>query len=137
MQDFIDRMRSNARRFMRGRYGIDQLGWALLIVAFLCALLSVWVGKWLNVVTLALLGVACWRILSTNLESRRNENRLYLTLIDKPRTWFGRQKTKWDNRKTKAYVRCPHCQTEFALPKGKGKLRATCPSCGEKSIHTV
>ena len=68
---------------------------------------------------------------------RTRENEAFLSAIEKPRAWIHRQQGKWANRNTRAYVRCPYCHTEFALPKGKGKLRATCPHCGQKSEHRV
>ena len=57
--------------------------------------------------------------------------------MKQPSSIFKNLRTRWENRDTKAYVRCPNCHKQFALPKGKGKLRATCPYCGEKSVHKV
>ena len=137
MQDFIGKLRDGAQRFMTGRYGGDQLGIVLVSVSLVLSILSNWVGRWMGILALVLLVVAFARILSTNRTARQQENRAFMSFVTKPGAWFHRQKVKFDNRKTKAYVRCPHCNAEFALPKGKGKLRATCPKCGEKSVHEV
>lgn len=137
MQDFMDRVRRSFSRFMSGRYGGDQLGMVLIVVSLVLTLLSAIAGRWLNIFASLIAICECYRILSKNYAARRRENAAYLNAVAKPRAWVVRQYTKFVNRKTKAYVRCPHCNAEFALPKGKGRLRATCPKCGEKSEHTV
>lgn len=138
MQSFLDNLRARMSRFMYGRHGGDQLGLALVIVAFACSLAFTFTGfRWLSVLSTALLLMEVWRLFSRNLTARTKENEAYLAMAAKPRSWVRRHRSKWAGRKTKAYVRCPHCHAEFALPKGKGKLRATCPSCGRKSEHTV
>ena len=137
MQEFLDKVRAGVQKFMSGRYGGDQLGTTLVVVSLIFSILANWLGRWLTIVALVLLVVAFARILSRNIEARRKENRAFLNAVAAPGKWFRRQRTKFVNRKTKAYVRCPHCNAEFALPKGEGRLRATCPKCGEKSEHTV
>lgn len=137
MQDFLNKLRDSVARFMYGRYGGDQLGLTLLVIALLCSLVGPWVGRWLSIVSTVLIIVALYRMLSRDHAARSRENQAFLQATAKPRSWIHRNKVKWDNRKTKAYVRCPHCHSEFALPKGKGHVRATCPKCGEKSEHTV
>ena len=41
-------------------------------------------------------------------------------------------KKKWENRKTTKYLECPSCGQTLAVPKGKGKIRVTCPKCHNK-----
>jgi Zn finger protein HypA/HybF involved in hydrogenase expression len=137
MQEFLDKMRARAQEFMAGRYGGDQLGTVLVVISLVLSILANWVGRWMTVIALVLLVIAFARILSRDIEQRTRENRAFLLAFAKPAAWIHRQRVKFANRKTKAYVRCPHCNAEFALPKGKGKLRATCPKCGEKSVHEV
>lgn len=137
MQDFLEKIRSAMSNFMYGRYGADQLGLTLLVIAIIFSFLAIPFSSYLNIVSLLLAIVAVVRLLSRNIPARRSENRAFLTFFAKPINWVRRQYKKWTNRKTKAYVRCPYCHAEFALPKGKGKLRATCPKCGQKSEHTV
>lgn len=137
MKDFLAKVQDAINNFMRGRYGADQLGIALLGISIILTLLEPWLGRVPGILALFLIVVACMRVFSTDRASRRKENQAFMGAIEKPVRWFRRQRAKWENRKTKAYVRCPHCHAEFALPKGKGKLRATCPKCGQKSEHTV
>lgn len=137
MQEFINKVRNGARNFMNGRYGSDQLGTTLVIVALVLTILSNWLGRWLSIVALILLIIVFARMFSKNIEARHKENIAFVSFLPGVNLFIRRQRVKWANRKTKAYVRCPHCNAEFALPKGKGRLRATCPKCGEKSDHTV
>ena len=37
-------------------------------------------------------------------------------------------KKMWKGRKTTAYLKCPNCGQMLSVPKGKGKIRVTCPS---------
>ena len=138
MRDFLNKLRESHLRFMRSRYGGDQLGLVIVSFSLLCTLIT-WLThwRWVSVVSLAALAIELWRMYSRDIPARARENQAYLDITEKPRSWIRRQRSKWANRKVKAYVRCPHCHAEFALPKGKGKLRATCPKCGKKSEHTV
>lgn len=137
MQGMLEKLRASLMRFMRGRYGTDRLGLALMGAALVFSVIALWTRYWASIVALILLLITAFRMLSKNIPARQREEQAFLALIAKPLAFTRRRRTMWENRKTKAYVRCPHCHTQFALPKGKGKLRATCPKCGEKSEHTV
>ncbi len=41
-------------------------------------------------------------------------------------------KTMWKKRKTHAFLKCPTCGQILSVPKGKGKIRVTCPKCRTK-----
>ena len=41
-------------------------------------------------------------------------------------------KKMWKDRKTTAYLKCPNCGQMLSVPKGKGKIRVTCPKCHAK-----
>ncbi len=123
--------------FMQGRYGSDRLGTVLVITSLILSIAANWVGAWMTVVALLLLVVAVLRLLSRNIEARRKENRAFLQIVTFPSRTLQRHHIKFSHRKTRAYVRCPHCHTEFSLPKGKGRVSATCPKCGECSKYRV
>lgn len=38
----------------------------------------------------------------------------------------------WKERKTSRFLKCPNCGQILSVPKGKGKLRVTCPRCRAK-----
>lgn len=38
----------------------------------------------------------------------------------------------WNERKTSHFLKCPTCGQILSVPKGKGKIRVTCPRCHSK-----
>ena len=135
--DSFKRLGDAIKRYMEGIYGIDKLGWALLIVAAVSLLLASGGSIFWWLVALAALAWGWFRALSYNHEARAAENEKFLGYVNKVKSWFGGRSNSSDGGEQKIEVRCPHCGSKFTLPKGKGTLRATCPSCGEKSIHNV
>ena len=41
-------------------------------------------------------------------------------------------KKMWSERKTSKFLKCPACGQILSVPKGKGKIRVTCPKCHAK-----
>lgn len=41
-------------------------------------------------------------------------------------------KRMWKERKTTSFIKCPVCGQILSVPKGKGKIRVTCPKCHTK-----
>ena len=41
-------------------------------------------------------------------------------------------KKMWKERKTSSFLKCPTCGQILSVPKGKGKIRVTCPKCHSK-----
>jgi ribosomal protein S27AE len=41
-------------------------------------------------------------------------------------------KKMWTERKTSHFLKCPNCGQILSVPKGKGKIRVTCPRCHAK-----
>ena len=41
-------------------------------------------------------------------------------------------KKMWKERKTSHFLKCPNCGQIMSVPKGKGKIRVTCPKCRTK-----
>ena len=116
------------KRFMDGRYGTDKLNMTILGVGVALCIISLFFGN-LPIVSLILTtlsyGLMIWAIFrsfSRNTYKRYEENRRFLTVID-------RIKDK-DHR----YFDCPKCRQPVRVPKGKGKIAITCPKCKEKFI---
>ncbi|MCL2820570.1 MAG: hypothetical protein FWD38_07035 [Oscillospiraceae bacterium] len=125
-------MRNFLHRFMIGRYGPDHLGIAMIIIAFILSLLNIilWHVPLLYISYLVF-GLVIFRMLSRNITRRRAENDKFLRYW-----WPVRMKIKniivWINDKRKyKYYKCPTCKTKLRVPKGKGKIRITCPKCWE------
>ena len=41
-------------------------------------------------------------------------------------------KKMWSERKTSRFLKCPTCGQILSVPKGKGRIRVTCPKCHTK-----
>ena len=125
-------MRNFLRNFMLGRYGPDHLSVAMILLSFILSLLYAVVGYTaLLLISYTFFGFTLYRMLSRNITRRRAENDKFI------RFWWP-VKTKIkniikeikDKRKYK-YFKCPSCKTTLRIPKGKGKIRITCPKCWE------
>lgn len=115
---------------MAGRYGVDQLSIQLLVLYFIIeAFAMLFHLKWLNYVALALLGYNFYRIFSKKTYRRSAENTRYLQMIYPYQQWFAKKKSRFQNRKTYKYFKCPNCKQELRVPKGRGELTITCPKC--------
>ena len=118
------------RRFLYGRNGLDDLAKLSLILSIIVFLIY---GFWprgivkviLSLVTWGLMGYAYFRILSKNVYKRVRENKKYLGMINMA-------KTRWKQRKTHKFYRCPKCKTWLRVPKGRGRITITCVKCATK-----
>ena len=115
-------------RLMAGRYGVDQLGRAMLWVYLGLAIAS-WVFHPFYYVALALMVWMLFRIFSKNIYKRQAENQKYLRVSGKAKGWFALQKNKVRDRKTHRYRTCPYCKATLRLPNKKGKHIVCCPKC--------
>ncbi|WP_077532953.1 zinc ribbon domain-containing protein [Massiliimalia massiliensis] len=118
------------RNFMVGRYGADQLTLALLIFSFLLSFVLMWVPvPFLSMISYLPLGYGIFRMFSRNILKRGEENARFLAVWSRVAGWFRRTKQHWADRKVYRFTRCPNCRQKIRLPKGRGKLRVTCPKC--------
>lgn len=146
--------------FMNGRRGVDELtttlGGASMVLALIGSIFSI---SWLGWIALVAVIVALLRAFSTNIAARERENDAFRDLLAKtplagsmrgsrPRSSypqdaaapgassFDRKKrtaqTMWENRKTTMYFKCKNCGQLLSVPRGKGRIRVTCPKCGTK-----
>ena len=118
------------RAFFYGRNGLDDLAKLTLIASLIVFLIY---GFWPrgivkiipSFITWGLMGYAYFRILSKKVYKRVQENKKYL----------GAKKmtqTRWKQRKTHKFYRCPKCKTWLRVPKGRGKITITCVKCSTK-----
>ena len=138
-------MKERLRRFMEGRYGADELnrflticGWVLLVLGFVLSGIgsetTAAVGGVLVALSWAFLIFGIFRTLSKNTSQRASENYKYFVYKNKVLGWFRRLRTRWQDRKTHRYFRCPQCRATVRVPKGKGQIRITCPHCKHQFI---
>ena len=118
-------------QWMMGRYGIDQLTQAFMIAGCAVVLVNFFAHSGvLSTIALLLMGWGLFRCYSRNIAARAKELAKYQELMVKPKAWWRLTNKKWVNRKTTLYFKCKGCGSILNVPKGKGKLRVTCPKCG-------
>ena len=138
-------MKERLRKFMEGRYGADELnrfltvcGWVLLLIGFVLSgidnKVTLIVGSVLVTLSWALLIYSIFRTFSKRTQERASENYRYFVCKNKVLGWFRRRKARWQDRKTHRYFRCPQCRATVRVPKGKGKIRITCPKCRHQFV---
>lgn len=118
--------------FMRGRYGADELSAIIVLVSFVLLLvLSITDVWWLLILPLALVFYAVYRILSKDISARKKENEYIFAIKDV----FNKKplkKEKQNDQKEYVYAKCPSCNANLRLPKGKGEFSIACPSCKKR-----
>ena len=128
-------MRNWLRKVMTGRYGVDEFSRFLNTTAMLSLVLSVLFNNSLSVFFLLLsFGSLIWnyiRMFSRNTYKRRAENNAYLTVRYNLTRKASGLKQRMQQKKYYRFYKCPKCGITTRVPKGKGKIRITCPKCGE------
>ena len=123
-------MRNAIQRFMYGRYGSDQLGFFLIGVYFVLALIAAVTDMQL----FQLVGdvVFVWelfRIFSRNIAKRREENNKFMRKAQPAIKWLRLQQTMRRDKEHR-YFKCPGCGQRLRVPRGKGRISINCRSCG-------
>ena len=135
-------------RFMQGRYGTDQLNKALNAAALIGLVASLIVSfasgtsragsiisTVLWIVSIAMMGFTLFRSFSRNIPARRAENEWYRLHIAAPFTKKKNEaKARAAGAATHRFFKCPKCGQTVRVPKGKGKIKITCPKCGEQFV---
>ena len=105
----------------------------LIVVCVLAFLLKAPLAKTLCRYGAAALALLIWcyvRIFSRKVAARSEENRKYLSYRNRFFGSFRLLKSCFRQRKDYAFFRCPSCREVVRVPRGKGKIRITCPRCG-------
>jgi len=131
------------KKVMIGRYGPDQLSFALLALSLVLILLSfvTRLGLFSSLALVALV-VCYYRMFSRNFNKRYQENARFMRFwkplgyrLLAPSKWLQRTAERLKDRKTHRYFKCPGCSQTVRVPKGKGKINITCPKCKESFIR--
>lgn len=131
---FLDRL----RRFMAGRYGVDELNFALMIATLILSFVRFfvrngWVLFALMIIDVAIVTWLVYRMLSKKIFMRQKENRAFLKVWNP----IKRSVSQWISRRKDTahrYIRCKKCRERLRLPRGKGRIEVTCPKCRERFI---
>ena len=127
-------MREKFARFMYGRYGMDKLGYTLLICSMVLTLLNSIFGGVGDLLPVALIIWEAYRFLSRDTYKRSRENQKFLSISASIKKKLGLLKNKLRDRKTHRYFECTTCHNTLRVPKGKGEIRVTCPVCKTVTI---
>ncbi|NLW70335.1 MAG: hypothetical protein GX061_04560 [Eubacteriaceae bacterium] len=135
----MDNFRNNFRRkfkyYMQDRYGVDDLARLTLSAAGIFAVISSFTRQTTALIfrRLALLFIALtiFRVFSRDSFSRLKENIKYLGIRQDFQTKGEIARIRYDQRNTHRFFTCPGCKTTLRIPKGKGKVKITCPKCGK------
>ncbi len=136
MSNWLMRFLDWYRRFMYGRYGVDKLSVAILIVYFVLYLCAQIAHSYILLAFSLVVFLLCWyRVFSRNIEKRRKENEIFMKGWRKVETWVRTTKGRIRDRNTHRYFRCPNCSSMLRVPKGRGKICITCPVCKKEFIR--
>ena len=121
-------------KVMVGRYGVDQLTNAMLVLSMVLLVVALFFGNsivntilWTLAVLLLVAGY--YRIFSKKTSQRYQETQKYLRLRNRITGRFRSMKERLKQRKTHRFFKCPQCGVTVRVPKGKGKIKITCPKC--------
>lgn len=134
MKRWLVNMMSKFERFMRYRYGQDQLNNFLagcyLVLLLIRTFSKIQIVVVVSYTLLSLLLIAIvYRFFSKKKIQRSRENHHYLNFKYKIRAFFRRYTNRFSNRSTYKYFKCPNCQQQLRVPKKRGKVSVTCPKC--------
>jgi hypothetical protein len=130
MKNFFQNAGARARQWMIGRYGYDELSSSASVAALVGLLLACIPRlRFLYAPALVLWGWSLFRTCSKNIEKRQKERAAYLRFLGRFRSGLDMKRHAWKERKTHRYYRCKHCHAVLRVPKGKGKIRISCPQC--------
>ena len=123
------------RKFMAGRYGVDQLSIGLILLSLILSVLfRFYPNRILSTLYILIPFVVYYRTLSKNIYKRYSENQRFLVywnpIGNKVKFFINRFKKRKDYR----YLRCKSCKQKIRVPRGKGKIKIICPKCKETMI---
>lgn len=132
-------MRERLARFMQGRYGIDQFTNFLVFSALIMVILEMFIKApfihfLFNILSVAAIIYAYFRMLSRNHSKRYSENERYMKFHNGIKFFILRQKSHMQQRRTHHIYKCPSCRQSIRVPKGKGRIAITCPKCHTEFI---
>lgn len=128
------RLRNTLMQFMAGRYGTDKLNRFLVVLYLILWVVSWFVrnrlaGMVLYLLTMALVALVFFRMLSRNIPRRQAENERFLRWWGGVAPWFRRQRDRLRDIRRWRYRRCPYCGAYLRLPIRRGRRTVTCSRC--------
>jgi len=120
------------KKVMYGRYGIDKLSRALIVLSFILLMIERFLPKSLSgliVISYVPIAIYIFRVFSKNIYKRQQENNKYLKIENSVVIWFKQKLNRAKDSKTHKYFTCPDCKQKLRVPRGRGKISITCSKC--------
>ncbi|WP_425538376.1 hypothetical protein [Microaceticoccus formicicus] len=137
----MNNLKYKIMEFMRGRNGLDLLGRRLqiffiasMVITILLRILDVPGSQIASLIGLVILILLYMRIFSKDIPKMRRQQAAYFEMERKFIAPFLKLKRSLFGTKDYVYMSCPNCKEELRVPRGKGKLKVTCPSCKHSFI---
>ena len=128
-------MRQKIQRFMIGRYGADQFGQLLMGISVVLLFVSLLTRLDIfYILALGCMGYEYYRMMSRQIERRYQENQKFMNWRLHFITKCKKKKEHFSQRKIYHFYKCPSCRQKVRVPRGKGKIRITCPKCRTEFI---
>lgn len=127
-------MINKIRKFMYGRYGVDDLYSFLFKIYILLLIINVFVkSSIISYLELCLVIFMFFRVFSKNIYTRSNENVKFLKLKKKILSPFKNIKRNFGD-KEHIYRKCRKCHKilKLSLPYERGFKTIKCPKCGNR-----
>ncbi len=116
--------------FMYGRYGADQLYYAMLILSLVIMFVNTIIRLFvLDILVWIILILMIYRTFSRNIYKRQLENQKFLKLWKPIKSKFSLFFVRVKEIRTNRYRKCPHCKAMLRLPRKTGNHAVNCPRC--------
>lgn len=130
-------MREKLYRFFMGRYGNDALNQFLFILEIVFVAFSLFTQNFaFTILFFMVFLLYFYRTMSKNIYARQAENAKFIALRSKGTHMFKAMQKNFQDKGYKHFV-CPKCSQIIRVPKGKGEVEITCPSCRTKFSKRV
>jgi len=131
----MEKIKQSLTQFMNGRYGTDELSKFMMVITMILVVVSSFAQEpILYAISLILIIAVYFRMFSKNFDKRYRENQVYMRYYSKIIKTKNKQKKTQELKKVYHYYKCPDCKTKMRVPKGKGKVKVSCPSCGKQFV---
>lgn len=118
------------KKFMAGRYGVDQLSMLLMGIQIFLSILSLFVkNQVITMLYIVIPVIILYRIFSKNIPKRYQENMKLLNAWNSIKNNVNNMIKRIKGSKDYRYYKCSNCKQNLRVPRGKGKVSITCPKC--------
>ena len=126
----LNNIKFRLANLMRGRYGIDALYRALMVLTLVSLVLNIIFPSILfYALSLASAVISFLRAFSKNHAKRSAENQKYLALSSSVKKKILQLRNRFRDRGTHRYRACPSCRQTLRLTKKVGLNHIKCPVC--------